>query len=82
MMFFVGLGLGLELVLLIGLMLVLYGYFFILNYLLDIVIVNFDNIGIIKIGKWYFNYFFMVVGLIFVILVCCVGFVFSKIIIG
>ncbi|CSB00392.1 anaerobic C4-dicarboxylate transporter [Vibrio cholerae] len=82
MMLPVGLGLGLEPALLIGLMPALYGYFFIPNYPSDIATVNFDNTGATKIGKWYFNHSFMAVGLISVISACCVGFVLSKIIIG
>ncbi|EGQ8555254.1 anaerobic C4-dicarboxylate transporter [Vibrio cholerae] len=82
MMLPVGLGLGLEPALLIGLMPALYGYFFIPNYPSDIATVNFDNTGTTKIGKWYFNHSFMAVGLISVISACCVGFVLSKIIIG
>lgn len=82
MMLPVGLGLGLEPALLIGLMPALYGYFFIPNYPSDIATVNFDNTGTTKIGKWYFNHSFMAVGLISVISACCMGFVLSKIIIG
>ncbi|PMH40880.1 anaerobic C4-dicarboxylate transporter [Vibrio sp. 10N.286.49.B3] len=82
MMLPVGLGLGLEPALLIGLMPALYGYFFIPNYPSDIATVNFDTSGTTKIGKWYFNHSFMSVGLIGVISACCVGYVLGQIIIG
>lgn len=71
MMLPVGLGLGLDPALLIGLMPAVYGYFFIPNYPSDIATVNFDTSGTTKIGKWYFNHSFMSVGLIGVIGACC-----------
>ncbi|MGB2147869.1 MAG: anaerobic C4-dicarboxylate transporter, partial [Vibrio toranzoniae] len=67
MMLPVGLGLGLDPALLIGLMPAVYGYFFIPNYPSDIATVNFDVSGTTKIGKWYFNHSFMSVGLIGVV---------------
>jgi len=82
MMLPVGLGLGLEPALLIGLMPALYGYFFIPNYPSDIATVNFDSTGTTKIGKWYFNHSFMSVGLIGVISASCLGYVLGKMIIG
>ncbi|EIS4856804.1 anaerobic C4-dicarboxylate transporter [Vibrio parahaemolyticus] len=81
MMLPVGLGLGLDPALLIGLMPAVYGYFFIPNYPSDIATVNFDTSGTTKIGKWYFNHSFMSVGLIGVIGACCLGYVLGQIII-
>ncbi|NOH82502.1 MULTISPECIES: anaerobic C4-dicarboxylate transporter [Vibrio] len=82
MMLPVGLGLGLDPALLIGLMPAVYGYFFIPNYPSDIATVNFDSSGTTKIGKWYFNHSFMSVGLIGVIGACCLGYVLGQIVIG
>ncbi|WP_413283482.1 anaerobic C4-dicarboxylate transporter [Vibrio sp. MA40-2] len=82
MMLPVGLGLGLDPALLIGIMPAVYGYFFIPNYPSDIATVNFDSSGTTKIGKWYFNHSFMSVGLIGVISACCVGYVLGQIFIG
>ncbi|OEF05323.1 anaerobic C4-dicarboxylate transporter [Vibrio genomosp. F10] len=82
MMLPVGLGLGLDPALLIGLMPAVYGYFFIPNYPSDIATVNFDSSGTTKIGKWYFNHSFMSVGLIGVISACCLGYVLGQVIIG
>ncbi|CAM3037677.1 anaerobic C4-dicarboxylate transporter [Vibrio mytili] len=81
MMLPVGLGLGLDPALLIGLMPAVYGYFFIPNYPSDIATVNFDTSGTTKIGKWYFNHSFMSVGLIGVIGACCMGYVLAQMII-
>lgn len=82
MMLPVGLGLGLDPALLIGIMPAVYGYFFIPNYPSDIATVNFDTSGTTKIGKWYFNHSFMSVGLIGVIGACCLGYVLGQVIIG
>lgn len=82
MMLPVGLALGLEPALLIGLMPAVYGYFFIPNYPSDIATVNFDSSGTTKIGKWYFNHSFMSVGLIGVISACCLGYLLGQIVIG
>ena len=82
MMLPVGLGLGLDPALLIGLMPAVYGYFFIPNYPSDIATVNFDVSGTTKIGKWYFNHSFMSVGLIGVVGACCLGYVLAKVFIG
>ncbi|WP_260261075.1 anaerobic C4-dicarboxylate transporter [Vibrio intestinalis] len=82
MMLPVGLGLGLEPALLIGLMPAVYGYFFIPNYPSDIATVNFDVSGTTKIGKWYFNHSFMSVGLIGVVGACALGYFLAQVIIG
>jgi len=82
MMLPVGLSLGLEPALLIGLMPAVYGYFFIPNYPSDIATVNFDSSGTTKIGKWYFNHSFMSIGLIAVVSACCMGYVLGQIFIG
>ncbi|MEZ8012318.1 MULTISPECIES: anaerobic C4-dicarboxylate transporter [Vibrio] len=82
MMLPVGLGLGLDPGLLIGLMPAVYGYFFIPNYPSDIATVNFDVSGTTKIGKWYFNHSFMSVGLIGVVGACCLGYALAQIFIA
>lgn len=82
MMLPVGIALGLEPALLVGLMPALYGYFFIPNYPSDIATVNFDMTGTTKIGKWYFNHSFMAPGLVGVISACCVGYLLGQIVIG
>lgn len=69
----VGVGLGLEVPLLIGLMPATYGYFFIPNYPSDIATINFDVTGTTKIGKYYLNHSFMAPGLIGVVVACLVG---------
>ncbi|MFB9135784.1 anaerobic C4-dicarboxylate transporter [Vibrio sp. AK197] len=81
MMLPVGLSLGLDPALLIGIMPAVYGYFFIPNYPSDIATVNFDTSGTTKIGKWYFNHSFMAVGLIAVIGACCLGYVLAQVLI-
>lgn len=82
MMLPVGLALGLEPALVIGLMPAVYGYFFIPNYPSDIATVNFDSSGTTKIGKYYFNHSFMSVGLIGVVSACILGYVLGQIVIG
>ncbi|WP_434999513.1 anaerobic C4-dicarboxylate transporter [Vibrio scophthalmi] len=82
MMLPVGLELGLEPELLIGIMPAVYGYFFIPNYPSDIATVNFDTSGTTKIGKWYFNHSFMSIGLICVIGSCLFGYVLAQWVIG
>ncbi|MEZ8169761.1 anaerobic C4-dicarboxylate transporter [Vibrio tasmaniensis 1F-187] len=82
MMLPVGLGLGLDPALLIGLMPAVYGYFFIPNYPSDIATVNFDVSGTTKIGKWYFNHSFMSVGLIGAVGACCLGYALAQIFIA
>ncbi len=82
MMLPVGLGLGLEPALLIGIMPAVYGYFFIPNYPSDIATVNFDSSGTTKIGKWYFNHSFMSVGLIGVVSACFVGYMLGQLFLG
>lgn len=82
MMLPVGLGLGLDPALLIGLMPAVYGYFFIPNYPSDIATVNFDVSGTTKIGKCYFNHSFMSVGLIGVVGACCLGYALAQIFIA
>lgn len=74
----VGIALGLNPALLIGLMPATYGYFFIPNYPSDIATVNFDSSGTTKIGKYYFNHSFMTPGLIGVVIACCVGVFLGK----
>ncbi|WP_025675242.1 anaerobic C4-dicarboxylate transporter [Salinivibrio socompensis] len=82
MMLPVGLGLGLDPALLIGIMPAVYGYFFIPNYPSDIATVNFDASGTTKIGKWYFNHSFMAVGVIGVVSACALGYVLGQVVIA
>lgn len=77
----VGISLGLPAPLLVGLMPATYGYFFIPNYPSDIATVYFDVTGTTKIGKYYFNYSFMVPGLIGVVSACAVGYVLAQVLI-
>lgn len=79
MMLPVGIGLGLDPALLIGIMPAIYGYFFIPNYPSDIATVNFDSSGTTKIGKWYFNHSFMSVGIIGVVSACIVGYLLGQV---
>lgn len=81
MMLPVGIGLGLEPALLVGLMPATYAYFFIPNYPSDIATVNFDVTGTTKIGKFYFNHSFMAPGLIGVVVACLVGITFANLVI-
>ncbi|MDB1124636.1 anaerobic C4-dicarboxylate transporter [Vibrio algarum] len=79
MMLPVGIGLGLDPALLIGIMPAVYGYFFIPNYPSDIATVNFDSSGTTKIGKWYFNHSFMSVGIIGVVSACILGYLLGQV---
>ncbi|WEM41384.1 anaerobic C4-dicarboxylate transporter [Photobacterium sp. DA100] len=81
MMLPVGMAMGLNPALLIGLMPATYGYFFIPNYPSDIATCNFDVTGTTKIGKWYFNHSFMVPGLIGVVSACAFGYTIAQIIV-
>lgn len=81
MMLPVGLAMGLNPALLIGLMPATYGYFFIPNYPSDIATCNFDVTGTTKIGKWYFNHSFMAPGLIGVVSACTIGYTIAQVIV-
>lgn len=81
MMLPVGLAMGLNPALLIGLMPATYGYFFIPNYPSDIATVNFDVTGTTKIGKWYFNHSFMAPGLIGVVGACVIGYLLAQVVV-
>ncbi|WP_064605207.1 anaerobic C4-dicarboxylate transporter [Photobacterium sp. J15] len=81
MMLPVGIAMGLNPALLIGLMPATYGYFFIPNYPSDIATCNFDVTGTTKIGKWYFNHSFMVPGLIGVVSACTIGYTIAQVIV-
>lgn len=63
-LFLFGIVLGIFVFVLIGVFVVVNGYFFVFNYGLIIVLIDFDIIGIIKIGKYIFNYSFMFLGLL------------------
>lgn len=60
--------LGIDGVVLLGVLPSVYGYFFIPNYPSDIATVNFDRSGTTVIGKYLLNHSFMMPGLISVIL--------------
>lgn len=81
MMLPVGIQLGIEPKVLIGLIPATYAYFFIPNYPSDIATVNFDVTGTTKIGKYYFNHSFMLPGLIGVTVACLVGMAIAKVLI-
>ncbi|PSU51454.1 anaerobic C4-dicarboxylate transporter [Photobacterium frigidiphilum] len=81
MMLPVGVAMGLNPALLIGLMPATYGYFFIPNYPSDIATCNFDVTGTTKIGKYYFNHSFMMPGLIGVISACMIGYTIAQIVV-
>lgn len=81
MMLPVGIQLGIDPKVLIGLIPATYAYFFIPNYPSDIATVNFDVTGTTKIGKYYFNHSFMVPGLIGVTVACVVGMAIAKVLI-
>lgn len=81
MMLPVGIAMGLNPALLIGLMPATYGYFFIPNYPSDIATCNFDVTGTTKIGKWYFNHSFMLPGLIGVVSACVFGYTIAQVVV-
>ncbi len=64
---------GIDGVVLLGVMPSVYGYFFIPNYPSDIATVNFDRSGTTVIGKYLFNHSFMIPGLIHVVTATVVG---------
>ena len=72
--------LGIDGVVLLGVLPSVYGYFFIPNYPSDIATVNFDRSGTTVIGKYLLNHSFMMPGLICVTVSTIVAYIFSMII--
>lgn len=73
-----GLVLGLFVYVLIGFWFVVNGYFFILVVGQCLVVLVFDDIGMMCIGKYVFNYSFMCLGLVNVIVLVIVGLLIGK----
>lgn len=57
---------------------VVFGLFILLIYLMLVVVVQMDDMGIICIGKFVFNYLFFILGILGVVLVVCFGFVLGS----
>ncbi|MBQ7421232.1 MAG: anaerobic C4-dicarboxylate transporter [Prevotella sp.] len=72
--------LGIEGVVLLGVLPSVYGYFFIPNYPSDIATVNFDRSGTTVIGKYLLNHSFMMPGLICVFVSTIVCYILSQLI--
>ena len=70
--------LGIDGVVLLGVLPSVYGYFFIPNYPSDIATVNFDRSGTTVIGKYLLNHSFMMPGLVCVITSTAVGYVLAQ----
>lgn len=70
--------LGIDGVVLLGVLPSVYGYFFIPNYPSDIATVNFDRSGTTVIGKYLLNHSFMMPGLICVITSTAAGYVLAQ----
>lgn len=70
--------LGIDGVVLLGVLPSVYGYFFIPNYPSDIATVNFDRSGTTVIGKYLLNHSFMMPGLICVITSSIVAYLISQ----
>jgi anaerobic C4-dicarboxylate transporter DcuB len=71
--------LGIDGVVLLGVLPSVYGYFFIPNYPSDIATVNFDRSGTTVIGKYLLNHSFMMPGLICVFTSTIVAYILSRI---
>ena len=69
---------GIDGVILLGVMPSVYGYFFIPNYPSDIATVNFDRSGTTVIGKYLFNHSFMIPGLIHVVVATIAGLLLAQ----
>ena len=72
--------LGIDGVVLLGVLPSVYGYFFIPNYPSDIATVNFDRSGTTVIGKYLLNHSFMMPGLICVTVSTVVGYLLAHLI--
>ncbi|MBP5339787.1 MAG: anaerobic C4-dicarboxylate transporter [Prevotella sp.] len=72
--------LGIDGVVLLGVLPSVYGYFFIPNYPSDIATVNFDRSGTTVIGKYLLNHSFMMPGLICVITSTIVAYALARLI--
>jgi len=69
---------GIDGVVLLGVLPSVYGYFFIPNYPSDIATVNFDRSGTTVIGKYLFNHSFMIPGMIHVCVATVVGLLLAQ----
>lgn len=69
---------GIDGVILLGVMPSVYGYFFIPNYPSDIATVNFDRSGTTVIGKYLFNHSFMIPGMIHVVVATVAGLLLAQ----
>lgn len=67
---------GVDLVYIVVFVLVCYGYYILLIYLSDLVVIQFDCLGIIYIGCFVINYSFILFGFIGVGVFCVFGWVF------
>ena len=76
-----GFSLGIPVVVLVGILPAVYGYFFIPNYPSDIAAMNFDRSGTTKIGKYLLNHSFMFPGLISVATSTTLGYFWARLII-
>ena len=70
--------LGIDGVVLLGVLPSVYGYFFIPNYPSDIATVNFDRSGTTVIGKYLLNHSFMMPGLICVTVSTVIGYLLAQ----
>jgi anaerobic C4-dicarboxylate transporter DcuB len=76
-----GFSLGIPVVVLVGILPAVYGYFFIPNYPSDIAAMNFDRSGTTKIGKYLLNHSFMFPGLISMATSTTLGYFWARLII-
>lgn len=76
---FVVLLLGVSLLMVIVLFVVVLVLFVLLIYLILLVVVEMDDIGLICIGKYVFNYVFLIFGVIVIMLCVIFGFIFGGI---
>ena len=78
-LFPVGIALGIEPAVLIGVFVAVNGYFFVPNYGPIIASIDFDTTGTTKIGKYIFNHSFMIPGLLSMLFCIIIGLVLANI---
>ena len=78
-LFPVGIALGIEPSVLIGVFVAVNGYFFVPNYGPIIASIDFDTTGTTKIGKYIFNHSFMIPGLLSMLFCIIIGLVLANI---
>ena len=78
-LFPVGIALGIEPAVLIGVFVAVNGYFFVPNYGPIIASIDFDTTGTTKIGKYIFNHSFMIPGLLSLLFCIIIGLVLANI---